>query len=283
MSVQNFIPELWETQLLTNFRKNLVFGNVVNRDYEGTIRNAGDTVHITTPTAISVNAYSGTVNYETPASTQQALLIDQKRYWAFQLEDVDQAQANVSTMQAYMSEAAFALADDVDKHLAGLYVSAGSTENTAQKINMTTSPVSMYALAVKAGQNLDEKNVPRGGRWMVVSPAGYAAMLRDAAFVHATAVADQLIRTGEVGSISGFTVYVSNNLVDSSGGKDRTSVWFMYGSTAAITVADQLVKTEAMRLEDAFADGVRGLLLYGTKVVRPAALGAIKVDEVSAS
>lgn len=281
MSVQNFIPELWETQLLTNFRKNLVFGNVVNRDYEGTIRNAGDTVHITTPSAISVNPYSGSVSYETPASTQQALLIDQKRYWAFQLEDVDQAQANVSTMQAYMAEAAFALADDVDKHLAGLYVSAGTTESTAQKINLTTSPISMYSLAVKAGQNLDEKNVPRGGRWMVVSPAGYAAMLRDAAFVHATAVADQLIRTGEVGSISGFTVYVSNNLVDSS--SDRKSVWFMYGSTAAITVADQLVKTEATRLENAFADGVRGLLLYGTKVVRPAALGAIKVDEVSAS
>lgn len=282
MSVLNFIPELWETQLLTNFRKNLVFGNVVNRDYEGTIRNAGDTVHITTPSAISVNPYSGSVSYEVPASTQQALLIDQKRYWAFQLEDVDQAQANVSTMQAYMSEAAFALADDVDKHLASQYASAGTTESTAQKINMTSSPVSMYALAVKAGQNLDEKNVPRGGRWMVVSPAGYAAMLRDAAFVHATAVADQLIRTGEVGSISGFTVYVSNNLVDSSAGA-RTSVWFMYGSTAAITVADQLVKTEAMRLEDAFADGVRGLLLYGAKVVRPAALGAIKVDEVSAS
>lgn len=282
MSVLNFIPELWETQLLTNFRKNLVFGNVVNRDYEGTIRNAGDTVHITTPSAISVNAYSGTVNYETPASTQQALLIDQKRYWAFQLEDVDQAQANVSTMQAYMAEAAYALADDVDKHLASLYASAGTTESSAQKINLTSSPVSMYALAVKAGQNLDEKNVPRGGRWMVVSPAGYAAMLRDAAFVHATAVADQLIRTGEVGSISGFTVYVSNNLVDSSSGA-RTAVWFMYGSTAAITVADQLVKTEATRLENAFADGVRGLLLYGTKVVRPAALGAIKVDEVSAS
>lgn len=282
MSVLNFIPELWETQLLTNFRKNLVFGNVVNRDYEGTIRNAGDTVHITTPSAISVNAYSGSVTYEVPASTQQSLLIDQKRYWAFQLEDVDQAQANVSTMQAYMAEAAFALADDVDKHLASQYASAGNTESTAQKINLTSSPVSMYALAVKAGQNLDEKNVPRGGRWMVVSPAGYAAMLRDAAFVHATAVADQLIRTGEVGSISGFTVYVSNNLVDSSSGA-RTAVWFMYGSTAAITVADQLVKTEAMRLEDAFADGVRGLLLYGTKVVRPAALGAIKVDEVSAS
>lgn len=282
MSVHNFIPELWEQQLLTNFRKNLVFGNVINRDYEGTIRNAGDTVHITSPSAISVNPYSGSVNYEVPTSTSQALLIDQKRYWAFQLEDVDQAQANVNTMQAYMAEAAYALADDVDKHLASLYASAGSTESTASKINKTSSPDSMYGIAVKAGQKLDEKNVPRSGRWMVVSPAGYAAMLRDAAFVHATAVADQLIRTGEVGSISGFTVYVSNNLVDSSSGA-RTAVWFMYGSTAAITVADQLVKTEAMRLEDAFADGVRGLLLYGTKVVRPAALGAWKIDEVSTS
>lgn len=282
MSVHNFIPELWEQQLLTNFRKNLVFGNVINRDYEGTIRNAGDTVHITSPSAISVNPYSGSVNYEVPTSTSQALLIDQKRYWAFQLEDVDQAQANVSTMQAYMAEAAYALADDVDKHLASLYASAGTTESTASKINKSSSPDSMYGIAVKAGQNLDEKNVPRGGRWMVVSPAGYAAMLRDAAFVHATAVADQLIRTGEVGSISGFTVYVSNNLVDSSSGS-RTAVWFMYGSTAAITVADQLVKTEAMRLEDAFADGVRGLLLYGTKVVRPGALGAWKIDEVSTS
>ncbi len=270
MSLANFIPELWSTQLLVNYRNRHVFNNLVNRNYEGEIRNFGDTVRITTPGAITVGPYSGTVSYQALTSTQQALLIDRQLYWGFALPDVDDAQANVNVMQAYMSEAAYSLADAVDGALAGLYVDAGLPQ-----ISLDVGTDDFYDKMTVAGQYLDEANVPRGTRWVVMTPKGYANILQNDAFIHATATADQVIRSGEVGSISGFAVYVSNNLVNTT----SNSFAYMYGTNQAITFAEQLIKTEAMRLENSFDEGVRGLLVYGSKVVRPASLGVILADE----
>lgn len=270
MSIANFVPELWSAQLITAFRKTHVFNSLVNRNWEGEIRQFGDTVKIQTPGAIAVGAYSGTVSYETPDSTSQALVIDKDRYWAFQVDDLDAVQANVNLMSTYMQEAAYALADDVDGDLASLYANAGAGNIN---IDLTDSDVDFYSVAVEAGQKLDEGNVPRGQRWMVVDPFGYATILKDAKFVHATAVADQVIRTGEVGQIAGFSVFVSNNL------KTATTKKYMFGTNQAITMAAQLLNTEAVRRDAAFADGVRGRLVYGRKVVRPAALGTISATQ----
>ena len=270
MSLANFIPELWSTSLLTAFRKTHVFRALVNRNYEGEIRNAGDTVKITTPAAITVGAYSGTVVYQAPTSTQQALVIDKDRYWAFELDDVDQAQANVSLMQAYMQEAAYSLAQDVDADLASLYASSGLAD-----INLDLGTDDFYDKMVEAGKQLDEENVPRDGRWVVMTPKGYADLLKNDAFVHATATGDTLIRTGQLGSISGFSVFVSNNLVNTT----SNTFAYMYGTNAAITMAEQVINTEALRRDAAFKDAVRGRLVYGRRVVRPAALGTILSDQ----
>ena len=270
MSINNFIPELWSAQLITAFRKNHVFTSLVNRSYEGEIRNAGDTVRITTPSAITVGAYTGTVSYETPTSAQQSLIIDRDRYWAFQLDDVDQAQANVSLMQAYMQEAAYSLADDVDGDLASLYAQSGLDD-----INVDLGTDDFYDKMVEAGKQLDEANVPRQGRWVVMTPKGYADLLKNTKFVHATAIADNLVRTGQLGSISGFSVFVSNNLVNTT----SNTYAYMYGTNSAITMAEQVVSTEALRGATAFADQVRGRFVYGRKVVRPFALGTLLSDE----
>jgi N4-gp56 family major capsid protein len=267
MSVRNFVPELWSAQLLVAFRKNLVFQSLVNRNYEGEIRQAGDTVRITTPSAITVDDYAGTVTYQAPTSTSQALLIDQHKYWGFKLRDVDQAQANVSLMQAYMSEAAYSLADTVDQNISALYTEA------QHSIDITLSSGDMYATMVEAGEDLDLANVSRGNRWVVMSPKGYSKLLKTDEFIHATAAGDSVVRTGEVGSIAGFRVYTSNNLVLATTRK------YLFGTNDAITFAEQLVSTEAMRLETAFDDAVRGQLLFGRKVVRPAALGVINATE----
>jgi len=270
MAIANFIPELWSTQVLTAFRKNHVFANLVNRNYEGEIRNAGDTVRITTPAAITVGAYSGTVTYETPTSAQQSLLIDKKRYWAFLIDDVDQAQANVNLMQAYMDDAGDKLADDVDTDLAGLYTAAGLTD-----ISLDVGTDDFYDKLVLAGQQLDEANVPRSGRWVVMTPKGYADLLQNANFINATDAGASLIRTGALGMAAGMSVYVSNNIVNST----ASTYQYLYGTNAAITMAAQVVKTEATRPSDTFGDGVRGLFVYGRKVVRPNALGAIVADQ----
>ena len=106
-----------------------------------------------------------------------------------------------------------------------------------------------------------------------MSPKGYSALLKTDEFIHATAAGDNVVRTGEVGSIAGFRVFTSNNLVLA------TTRRYLFGTNAAITFAEQLVDTEAMRLEAAFDDGVRGQLVFGRKVVRPAALGVLNATE----
>jgi len=270
MAIANFIPELWSTQLITAFRKATVFGQLVNRNYEGDIRNGGDTVKITTPAAITVGAYSGTVSYQTPTSAQQSLAIDQDIYWAFELDDVDQAQANVNLMQAYMVEAADALAQSVDVNLAGLYTGAGLTQ-----IELDVGTSDFYDIMVLGAQRLDEANVPRAGRWVVMSPRGYADLLQNTNFISATDAGATLVREGALGRVAGFDVLVSNNLASAEANHKE----YLYGTNAAITMAEQVINTEALRRDAAFKDAVRGRMVYGRKVIRPSALGVIHADE----
>lgn len=270
MSIANFVPEYWATELLVAFRKNHVFAPLVNRNYQGEITRAGDTVRITTPSAITVGAYSGTVSYQTPTSAQQSLLIDQDIYWAFDLDDVDQAQANVSLMEAYMAEAAYSLADTVDADLAGLYTAAG-----LDSISVDVGTDDFYDKMVLAGQQLDEENVPRPGRWVVMTPKGYADLLKNDNFINATDAGATLVREGALGRVAGFDVLVSNNLTNTT----ASTYAYLYGTNAAITMAEQVVNTEAIRRDTAFSDGVRGRMVYGRKVVRPNALGVLLADE----
>lgn len=275
MPASNFIPELWSRLLLESFRKNFVFGNLVNRNYEGEIKQQGDTVHINTPSAVAVRDYSGAVTYDQIASTQQALVIDQAKYYGFEVHDIDAAQANISLESPFITEAAVSLADAVDQSLAALYTEA-ATSVTASLVATATD---QYAKLVEAGMKLDQQNVPRTGRWVVVTPAGYADLLTNDKFIaSATAEGRSIVRTGEVGTIAGLTVYVSNNLVRT--GSSKVANW-LYGSNAAITFAEQITKTESMRREASFADAIRGLLVFGHKVVRPAALGTITVTETT--
>lgn len=272
--MENFIPELWSRQLLKDFRRKLVFARLVNRNYEGEIKQYGDTVKITTPGKITVNNYAGTVNYETPDSTQQSLIIDKQRYAAFQIGDVIAAQANVDLMSTYMEETGIALAGDVDQDLAGLYTEAG--DNSLSISLTTTSPrEDLYPVLVDAGKILSKKDVPREGRWVVISEDAYAHVLKEPQFIHASVAGDEVLRTGAVGMIAGFQVHTSNNLVESSPNVRQ----YLYGTNAAITFAEQITRTEALRRESSFADAVRTLLVYGAKVVRPAALGTIAATE----
>lgn len=265
MSVQNFIPTIWSARLLENLRKTYVFANLVNRDWEGEIRQAGDTVKITTPSAISVSTYAGSVSWETIQSVQQSLLIDQQKYWAFKVGDVDKAQANVNLIDTYMREAANTLADTVDQNIAALYASAGHTV----ALDISANYTGVRAALVSAGQKLAESNVPSAGRWLVVSPTVMSGIRLASDYTPASDMGDEFKRTGAIGFLEGFSIYESNNVAVATQHK------CMFGTNAAITYAEQLISTEAIRLENSFDDGMRGLLVFGRKVVRPTALGVL--------
>lgn len=277
MAITNFIPQIWSARLLENLRKNLVFGNVVNRDYEGEIRNYGDTVKINSIGPITVADYTKNTDInppETLSDAQRTLVIDQAKYFNFLIDDVDQAQTNPKLMDAAMLEAAYALADKTDQFLASQYVYAANTigNDTTPVVPTTTTA---YEILVDASIKLDEANIPRTNRWAVIPPWFYGLLLKDDRFVKFTASADKVLRTGEVGEAAGFTIYVSNNIVNTAGAKYK----ILIGHPMAITYAEQISKVEAYRPERRFADAVKGLHLYGAKVIRPGALVVITANK----
>lgn len=277
MAVTTFIPELWNARLLYALEKNHVATKLVNRDYEGEIKNAGDTVHINTIGAVSVRTYTqGTdLTYDALSTSDQTLVINQQKYFAFALDDVDKAQAAGDIMDSAMDRAAYSLADVSDAYLLGVLASGGSSDNY---VGSSGSPIALtaanlYSNIVALRTKLDKQNVPANGRSLVIPPEAYALLLQDSRFTSVQGVAEGVITNGLVGRVAGFDIYMSNNCVKTSA---VTPVYSMTAQVAmATTYAEQIIKTEALRPEASFSDAIRGLHVYGAKVTRPAAIATL--------
>lgn len=284
MAVDTFIPEVWNAELLTALPTEYIFaqGGVVNHDYEGDISAYGDTVHIGALASPSVSTYTKNSTTITPsvlATTEQLLLIDQSKYFAFSLDDVDARQVRDSGQ--LLSKAALlsarALAATADTFLSGLITANAGTILAPQA---AASADAAFLLIRKIRVALDKANVPASGRFLIVAPEFYALLLGDNRFINAAAYGSaQPILNGEVGSILGFSVIVSNTLpVGTAATLPVVSNFVVGGHSMATTYAEQIAKTEAYRPQNSFSDAVKGLHLYGAKVVRPEALVVCDVD-----
>lgn len=278
MAITAFIPEVWSARLLTSLKKSHVYANLVNRDYEGEIRNAGDTVRITSigrPTIIDYTRNSNLPDPEELTDAQRALLIDQSKAFNFQVDDIDAAQAAGNVMPEALDEAAYGLRDLVDQFLAGFYtqVDAANDLGTTQ----VNDGDKAYNALVDAGVRLDEANVPSEGRWAVVPPWYHGLLQKSTNFINADKSADggRALRNGEIGEAAGFTLFKSNNVPLITG--DDYAV--LCGTRMGISFAEQIVEVEAYRPEKRFADAVKGLHVYGGKVVRPNCLALIRASK----
>ncbi|MFJ2707845.1 P22 phage major capsid protein family protein [Streptomyces sp. NPDC087428] len=284
MSVRNFVPEIWSSRLLVAVRKNLIYAGptVVNRDYEGDISEAGDTVRITSVSRPAVGTYVPGTTVITPeklTTGQRTLVVDQSKYWAFSIDDVDARQAKGGLVPQAMSEAAYALADTVDQYVAGMYTQI----QTGNFLNVQGSPIDTYTtptdaydkVLVPLRTRLTRANVPTAGRYAIVSAEFYASLLLDSRFikVNESGTSDGL-RNGMVGRAAGFDIYESNNIPNPTGDTQVVTA----GTNAAITFAEQINKTEAYRPESSFSDAVKGLALYGAKLVRPDHMAAAFIN-----
>lgn len=280
MAVTNFIPELWSARLLNALDKSHVFANVVNRDYEGDIKKMGDTVHINTIGAVTIGTYTQNTDFssgpETLATTDQTLTIDQAKYFNFQVDDIDAAQAAGDIMDKAMTRAAYGLADASDKYIAGILAGAADATNTVSTSAVALTCSNVYENVVKMRTILDKANVPTAGRWLVIPPEMYALILLDDRFVKTGGeMAEGILRTGLVAQAAGFDIYLSNNCVSvNSNSKDTYTI--VGGVDSAATYAEQIVSTEAYRPEKRFADAVKGLHVYGAKVVDKAQIACLK-------
>ena len=275
MAITTFIPELWTARLMYALEKSHVATNLVNRDYEGQITNQGDSVHINTIGAITVSNYTRNTDMtapETLTTTDQTLVIDQAKSFNFQVDDVDKAQAAGDLVDTAMGRAGYALADVADAYLLGIIAAGADTNNVigtkAAPIDLTSSNI--YENIVKLRTLMDKANVPATGRSIVIPPEAYALLLLDDRFVKASdsGTANAALLNGEVGRVAGFQVFMSNNVVTAADGGAGSETYYQITAQvrSATTYAEQIVKTEAYRMEKRFADGVKGLHVYGAKV-----------------
>ncbi|MFJ8110433.1 P22 coat protein - protein 5 domain protein [Streptomyces sp. NPDC096132] len=276
MSITRFRPEIWSAKLLVALRKELVYAGpgMVNRDYEGEIQDAGDTVRITSISRPTIGTYtpnSTTITPEELTDAQRTLVVDQSKYFAFKVDDVDKRQAKGDVMPQAMSEAAYALADVVDQYVASLYTQAQAANQLGTISVPVANPEYFYSkIVVPLKVALDNANVPAQGRWMIVPPWLEGRALLDPNFINADRSADQgsALRNGLIGRAGGFSIYASNNAPNPTGDDYVVTA----GNSTAISFAEQINKTEAYRPESSFSDAIKGLALYGAKVIRPDAL-----------
>ena len=305
MSVDAFIPTVWSKKFKDVLDPALVFRNCVNTDYEGEIKQQGDTVRVNTIGPVTIAPYTkNTVNL-TPEVLQgagQPMTITEADYFYFALDDVDKAQINVSVMEKAMKRASFGMKESIDTFI-GTTIAAGVHEDNILETSGTTSSstsnpivvgngagdVDAYTLLVNLATRLNKANVPAGDRFVVVNPDFVALLLLDARFTNfATSGALDTIKSGssaggEMGgtlpsvlqTLTTLRMYVSNEIPVSG------SVYtILAGYTGATSFAAQIPEgqPEAFRLQTGFADAVRGLQLYGAHVFEPAGLAAAYIQ-----
>jgi hypothetical protein len=275
MAITRFRPEIWSAELLVALRKKLVYAGpgVVNRDYEGEISQAGDTVRITSISDPTIGTYSANVTVVTPeelTDAQRTLVVDQAKYFAFFVDDVDARQAKGNVMPEAMRRAAYKLADQADQYVAALYTGAQAA-NALGTVAVTTAAIA-EAQIIQLKVKLDEANVPQEGRFVTMPPWYHALLLASDHFVRLDASGTtEALRNGTVMRGFGFDILVSNNAPLVTG--DDYAV--MAGVDSAISFAEQINKVEAYRPEAKFADAVKGLYLYGAKLVRPDSIATL--------
>ena len=270
---QHFIPEVFSKKLQAKFYAQTILSEVTTNEYEGEISGLGNKVNIRTVPAVTVADYSGSLSYADVTSGTVELDINKAKSYAFKVDDILRTQADIDFMNAAAEDAAqnmkIAIETDVFAN-----VGSGSSLTDVNSSEAGTNAGNILGHILTAGRTLDENNIPETERFMIIDPAT-AAIIKNSDLKQAylTGDAESPLRNGNIGMIDRFTVYVSNNLPSS--GSVTTG---LYGHPKAVAYASQMTNTETVRLESSFGDGVRGLAVYGYKVVVPTAIGEIKLN-----
>ena len=265
MAITNFIPTVWSENLYQELDKKYIGVANCNRDFEGEIREKGNTVRICGIGDVVVSEYTKNANMSAPATLSdnaRDLEINQAKYFNFQIDDIDRAQSSPKLMEAAMKNAASALANDADRYIYSMYAQAGSTlqcENT--DVN------NIIDLIIDARTKLFANNVADPEDIVVeVSPEIGGMILK--AKVNLSTDNTSAMEAGCIGAIGGCKIFVSNNIEKVESGTGHTHKC-LARTKRAIAFAEQLSEIDAYRPELRFADAVKGLHLYGAKVVYP--------------
>ena len=264
MAITSFIPTVWSETLQTQLDREYIAVRNCNRDFEGDIKEKGSAVRIGRIGAISVFDYTKDTDMTSPqtlSDSAKVLTIDQAKAFNFQIDDVDKAQSQPKLMEAAMAQAAAALADVADKYVYSLYTEADPKNVISYD---DTTPDDVLDLIIDARRRLLNNNVNSNVPTALEVSPEVAAMIMSAKIVGATDNTE-VYENGSLGKFIGFDIYVSPNIAKDEGGRHKC----IARTKRAVSFAEQLNEVEAYRPESRFADAVKGLHLYGAKIVYP--------------
>jgi N4-gp56 family major capsid protein len=291
MAIDNFIPEVWSARLLRHLDRTLVYAQpeICNREWEGEISEAGDTVHIQKIGDPEIKDYERGVDMdppEEPDGTTTALIVDQEKYFNVSIDDVNKAQAKPALLDRFGERAGVGMSQVIDaftgaKMVAGATVNHLGTDVIPVVIKADGSgDLTPYELATEIERLLDEAEAPDGNRWIVVNPQLVKEIRNDPNFIKASEIGAEFVRNGNIGEMSGLEILKTTGVPTSpgSGGGPVPNFKILAGSgNYATTFATQVVENEAYRPQLRFADAVKGLNVYGAKVLEPETLAVAHV------
>ena len=284
----NFIPEIWAGKLIENFYDATVLAAIANTDYEGSIKAQGDTVNIRTTPELTIRDYvkGQTLTVENPDKPKLQLLIDKGKYFAAVEDDVDQVQSDIKMMDTWSKDASERMKIVIDVDVLSNYITdiaatneglTAGEQSLAIDLGVTGTPnaistSNVLAEIINHGTVLDEANCPESDRWMII-PARMAGLIKQSDLKDASITGDGStpLRNGRLGMIDRFMLYVSHNLPRSTTGA-AGEITILSGHKMGLTFASQMTELETLRSESTFGDIIRGLQVYGYKVVKPEAL-----------
>ncbi|MBT2772924.1 hypothetical protein J7J47_11890 [Halomonas sp. ISL-60] len=298
-SSPGFIPQVWSGKMVEKLYQRTCFAEISNTDYEGEIKSKGDTVMIRTTPSITIRDYEigGGLNYEKPTSDKVELHIDKAKYFAFEVNDVDEYQADIKLMDNWSDDAGQQMKIAIDKVILGDVFADAAAENAGSGAGresggydmgeagapVSISKTNILDVLVDCGSVLDEQNVPDDQRWIVL-PAWMNGMLKKSDLRDASAMGDNtsVFRNGKVGMLDRFDVYISNNMskvTDATTTRQATNV--IYGHKKALTFASQMTKMENLPNPTDFGQLVRGLNVFGYEVIDPNAMGHLYAERAA--
>lgn len=291
-SGDGFIPQIWSGKLVEKFYASTVLSAISNTDYEGEIKNQGDSVRIRTKPTLTINDYraDGALSLERPQGSFLDLNIDKGKYFNTILDDVMEVQSDLNALSMWSDDAAEQMKITIDTDvLKGILGGADAANRgaTAGKIsgdidlgvttaplelvpdNATTGQVDVLDMILRLGQCLDEQNIPETGRWIVM-PTWAATLIKRSELRQAYLSGDSvsILRNGRLGMVDRFTLYTSNLLPTGTAGGLAAGETALYaGHAHGLTFASQVSKVETLRSEQTFGTILRGLQVYGYKVI----------------
>jgi len=294
----SFIPTIWSGKLVEKFYDATVLAAISNTDYEGEITSFGDKVVIRQKPDVTIGDYTSGKDLsglaQRPTSDIIELNIDKGKFWATELDDVMEVQADVDMMSMWADDASEKMKIEIDTDVLLYMLDLPAAKNKGQTaglvsssidLGITTSPLiidksNVTDIIVRASQTLDEQNVPEQGRWMVI-PAWMAARIKQSELKDASLSGDSssILRNGRLGMVDRFTLYLSNLLprddTPTGGLLADTETAIFFGHSTALTFASQVTKVETLRVESTFGTIMRGLQVYGRQVIKPESFGQI--------